>query len=64
MEDGELGPSLEKAASLAQLILLLGQFITVYFTSIGLLVFVVIGNREWINIFLNLIGDGSKLMVV
>lgn len=64
MEDGELGPSLEKAASLAQLILLLGQFITVYFTSIGLLVFVVIGNGEWINIFLNLIGDGSKLMVV
>jgi len=64
MEDGELGPSLEKAASLAQLILLLGQFITVYFISIGLLVFVVIGNREWINIFLNLIGDGSKLMVV
>jgi len=64
MEDGELGPSLEKAASLAQLILLLGQFITDYFTSIGLLVFVVIGNREWINIFLNLIGDGSKLMVV
>jgi hypothetical protein len=64
MEDGELGPSLEKAASLAQLILLLGQFITVYFTSIGLPVFVVIGNEEWINTFLNLIGDGSKLMVV
>jgi len=61
---GELGPLLEKEASLAQLILLLGLFTMDYCTSIGPQVFAEIGNKEWINIFLSLIEDGNKLMVV
>lgn len=61
---GELGPLLEKEASLAQLTLLLGLFTMDYFTSIGPQAFAEIGNVEWINIFLSRIKDGNKLMVV
>lgn len=61
---GELGPLLEKGASLAQLILLLGQFITAYFISIGPQGFAQLGNAVWTNISRKAIEDGNKPMVV
>lgn len=60
---GELGPLLEKEASLAQLILLLGQFITAYFISIGPQEFAQLGNVVWTNISRKATEDGNKLMV-
>jgi len=61
---GELGPLLEKEASLAQLILLLGQFTTAYFISIGQQGFAQLGNEIWINTSRKEIEDGNKLMEV